>query len=63
VWSLAVNRSLDLEIWSSLNSRPGSYSTQYSAAALSTLSVPNKEELDSGDQFDKIVREWAESLW
>jgi hypothetical protein len=63
VWSLAVNRSLDLEIWSNLNSRLGAYSTQYAAAALSTLPVPNKERLDSGDQFDKIVREWAESLW
>lgn len=63
VWSLAVNGSLDLEIWSSLHSRPSAYSTQYAAAALSRLAVPNKEELDSGDQFDKIVREWAESLW
>jgi Reverse transcriptase (RNA-dependent DNA polymerase) len=63
VWALAVNRSLDLEVWSDLNRRLGAYSTQYAAAALSTLMVPDKEKLDSGDQFDKIVRQWAESLW
>ncbi|WP_457226608.1 RNA-directed DNA polymerase [Mycobacteroides abscessus] len=63
VWALAVNRSLDTEIWSSFNSGLGTYSAQYAAAALAALAVPNKEELDSGDQFDKIVREWAESLW
>ncbi|MFD6197008.1 RNA-directed DNA polymerase [Mycobacteriaceae bacterium NPDC060252] len=62
VWSLAVNRSLDQDTWSNLSNR-GAYSAQYAAAALSTLPVPNKGELDSGDQFDVIVREWAESLW
>jgi len=62
VWSLAVNRLLIQDIWSSLNIRPGAFSRQYSAAALGKLSVSDKESLDSGDQFDKIIRQWAEKL-
>lgn len=62
VWALAANQSLDFKIWTSLNIRSGVYSTQYAAAALSKLPIPNKAELDSGDQFDAIVRLWAESL-
>lgn len=63
VWSLGVNSALDQDAWSVLNSRLGPYSAQYAAAALTTLPIPNRAELDSGDQFDAIVREWAESLW
>lgn len=62
VWSLAVNELLTKEIWASLNINSGSYSRQYSAAALGKLSGPDKSSLDSGDQFDKIVRQWAEEL-
>jgi hypothetical protein len=62
VWSLAVNGALTKDVWSDLNSRPGTYSAQFTAAALGRLSVPDKHSLDSGDKFDKLVRNWAESF-
>lgn len=62
VWSLAVNELLTKEIWASLNISSGSYSRQYSAGALGKLAVADKNSLDSGDEFDRIVRMWAEQL-
>jgi hypothetical protein len=62
VWSLAINGALTKDTWSLLNTNSGVYSRQYAAAALAKLSLSDKDSLDSGDQFDKIIRQWAESL-
>lgn len=61
-WALAVTGSLTQDIWSRLNKRPGSYSSQFAAAALAGLPAADRNSLDSGDNLDKIIREWAESV-
>lgn len=62
VWSLAATGSLARDAWSRLNQLPGSYSSQFAAAALAGLPVADRDSLDSGDRFDKIIRNWAESI-
>ncbi len=61
-WALAINGALTKEDWIRLNSKQGPYSQQYTAATLGKLRNTNKENNDSGDQFDAIVRKWAQSL-
>lgn len=61
-WALAVTGSLTKDVWSSLNQLPGSYVTQFSAASLAGLPTADRDALDSGDLFDKIIRKWAESV-
>lgn len=62
VWSLAVTGSLKQDVWSRLNRLPGSYGSQFAAASIAGLPPADRDSLDSGDRFDKIVRNWAESL-
>jgi hypothetical protein len=61
-WSLATTGSLTEDIWSRLNQLSGSYGSQFAAASLAGLPAADRDALDSGDRFDKIVRNWAESI-